>query len=291
MPKPVDITVSLVNYTGPSKKQAQQFEQQEIVIGRAKISDFLLPEDNLYVSRKHAIISRDGNCFTLTDYSKNGTFIDDQQIVESAPLKDGAVIMFSPEGPKIGFTFTIHTQPDNLEIPAETIEEMTPPLPIEKSVDSAVETTKNNSAESYTNAFTIQYGLKVESFDKAKVTFGTVDCQVIITGDFDVRNQHCEFSFDGSSYYVKDITGGHLVSVDDAPIGNSKTELSIGSIINLVKNGPYFKFLGDGRLVEYKPVIQEDETEDQEAEETIPEQDMAAPVGKTNLLSKLFSKK
>ncbi len=61
----------------------------EISIGRAPTCDIVLPDDQM-VSRRHAIVRRQGNTVTIVDLgSSNGTLINGVEIHDATALKEG----------------------------------------------------------------------------------------------------------------------------------------------------------------------------------------------------------
>ncbi|MBA3824496.1 MAG: FHA domain-containing protein, partial [Ktedonobacterales bacterium] len=61
----------------------------EIAIGRAPTCDIVLNDDQM-VSRRHAIVRRNGNVVTVVDLgSSNGTLVNGAEIHDAHPLKDG----------------------------------------------------------------------------------------------------------------------------------------------------------------------------------------------------------
>ncbi len=61
----------------------------EIAIGRAPTCDIVLNDDQM-VSRRHAIVRRNGNVVTVVDLgSRNGTLVNGAEIHDAHPLKDG----------------------------------------------------------------------------------------------------------------------------------------------------------------------------------------------------------
>jgi hypothetical protein len=61
----------------------------EISIGRAPTCDIVLPDDQM-VSRRHAIVRRQGNTVTIVDLgSSNGTLINGVEIHDATTLKEG----------------------------------------------------------------------------------------------------------------------------------------------------------------------------------------------------------
>lgn len=66
-----------------------EMSPSEIAIGRAPTCDIVLNDDQM-VSRRHALVRRQGNTITVVDLgSSNGTLINGVEIHDSAPLKDG----------------------------------------------------------------------------------------------------------------------------------------------------------------------------------------------------------
>lgn len=71
--------------------QEYPLDKLEIIIGRAPTSDILLSKDKL-TSRRHAVIAYENGQYLLRDeHSANGTFVNGQQLEDSAPhvLRDG----------------------------------------------------------------------------------------------------------------------------------------------------------------------------------------------------------
>lgn len=96
------VIVQLIHIEGPLKGRTQEFGGPSITIGRKPMCDMQFPEDLAAVSGDHAEIVREGNRFKLIDKSTNGTFVNGKQVGEVF-LKDGDVIMFSPDGPTVSF--------------------------------------------------------------------------------------------------------------------------------------------------------------------------------------------
>lgn len=53
------------------------FDQRGGSIGRAQDNDCVLPDPNLYLSRKHAVIAYQRGAYNLTDTSENGVFVNE----------------------------------------------------------------------------------------------------------------------------------------------------------------------------------------------------------------------
>jgi len=72
---------------GPNIGDEFYIEKDEFIIGRSPESDVLL--DDITVSRKHALLKKDGDDYKLTDaVSLNGSYINGN-IVEEAILSNG----------------------------------------------------------------------------------------------------------------------------------------------------------------------------------------------------------
>ena len=77
----------LISLNGPGKGARYLLDQSEISIGRSPASDIFL--DDITVSRKHALIRRNGGNFELVDEgSLNGSYLNGQ-LVQSAKLAIG----------------------------------------------------------------------------------------------------------------------------------------------------------------------------------------------------------
>jgi DNA-binding response OmpR family regulator len=72
-----------------------QDTESEIIIGRA--SDCMISIPVRWISRKHAVLYRQGGQFVLEDAgSKNGVFVNGKRVVKPLPLTDGDVIQLAP---------------------------------------------------------------------------------------------------------------------------------------------------------------------------------------------------
>lgn len=78
------ITATSSNPSAPAGRE-YSFENFPVVIGRSDSCDLTLPDDNKYVSSRHAEVVLSGNDLLITDTSANGTFINNA----SAPVGRG----------------------------------------------------------------------------------------------------------------------------------------------------------------------------------------------------------
>ncbi len=94
------LLVQIIHVKGPYKGQIQEFRGNQIIIGRHPDSHVFFPNDLTTMSRKHAIIQKEGDRFKLIDTSSNGTFVNKREIKEIL-LNDGDIITFAEGGPQI----------------------------------------------------------------------------------------------------------------------------------------------------------------------------------------------
>ena len=82
----------LVEIYGPDLGKKYAVDEDEITIGRdAKNNAVVVDLDN--VSRKHAqVTSREGKCFVKDLGSTNGTYLNDQEVTQETPLRNGDLI-------------------------------------------------------------------------------------------------------------------------------------------------------------------------------------------------------
>src|SRR6516162_1247284 len=74
---------------GPNAKQSLALEKDRVLLGRNATCDIVFPANDFAVSREHACILRVQGKFYVEDMgSRNGTFINNQQITGRIPLND-----------------------------------------------------------------------------------------------------------------------------------------------------------------------------------------------------------
>ncbi|MBW1902444.1 MAG: FHA domain-containing protein, partial [Deltaproteobacteria bacterium] len=76
------IIVQLVHIEGPMKGEIQEFSESEISIGRHPSCQVQFPKDLTTISRKHAMIVREGNRFKMISQGPNGTFVNGKRLEE-----------------------------------------------------------------------------------------------------------------------------------------------------------------------------------------------------------------
>ncbi len=85
-----EINPILIAQSGPMRGQRWNLTDTRLIIGRDTDSDLAVRENT--VSRRHAVIYREGRDWVLEDSSKNGTYVNEQRVENPVALRDGDVI-------------------------------------------------------------------------------------------------------------------------------------------------------------------------------------------------------
>lgn len=266
MKQPATIVVIIAHMDGPLKGQVQQFSQAEITIGRLPSCHVRFPANMTAISRNHAVILREGNRFKLIDKSSNGTFVNGKKATELW-LKDGDVLSITQGGPQIGFVTEISDLPAEPEDvmptpqpPSAPVAEKpaiswpSKPLPTPPPLPAAARpplpaVSSMPTTEKSKHPLVIQYGPTIRSFQELPVVIGKsprCDCPL---DHEQLHDQHGQFFFSDGAYWIKDLTGQNQVLRNGQPIGN-QVAMEARDEIALTINGPFFRFLGGGRLAE-----------------------------------------
>jgi pSer/pThr/pTyr-binding forkhead associated (FHA) protein len=260
MKRPPVIVVQLIHIFGPLKGQIQEFSEGRIDIGRHHSCHLCFPADLTAISRKHAEIVREGNQFKLIDHSANGTFVNGKKVKETY-LKNGDVLTFAEGGPKVSFLPQLREQEAENEIVSqqvreeELIEEPVFPKVVAKDENKyvitppVIEEPPQISNQPVNVPLTIQYGPTIRSFRELPVTIGrSPQCSFVMTHPA-IFDQHAQVFFSDNRYWMKDLTGQNLIHINHQPIA-LKVPLDLNDEIALSPKGPFFRFLGEGRLAE-----------------------------------------
>lgn len=302
MKQPPVIVVQLIHILGPMKGEIQEFVDPVITIGRHPSCHLRFPADLTTISRKHAEIIREGNQFKLVDHSTNGTFVNGKRVTETY-LKNGDVLTFAEEGgPKVSFLTQVKEMP--AEMPEIKVATPPPPPPpprretwpepsprtpeikpryappeIPRQEEIFVQPVKAN--------LVIQYGPTLRSFKQLPITIGkNPRCDFKIEHPA-VLDQHAQIFFTQGQYWVKDLTGKGLLRINRQPV-SIQAPLKLNDDLSLSPQGPAFRFIGEGRLVEaLEPSVESPPSTPPRKEETPSEK----PVDKPSPKSSSFFKK
>ncbi len=245
-----------------------------ISIGRHPSGHVHFPKDLTSISRKHAEIVREGNRFKLIDHSTNGTFVNGKRLQE-AYLKDGDVLAFAEGGPKVSFlTKMMEGQPEiaNARSPGappeirsvspsqiQGVGTPSPPKQPAMSPDNisrppgAAQAEPSHAAQipiqKIQVPLVIQYGPTLRSFNELPVTIGkNPSCDFTLDHPA-ILDRHAEIFFAQNQYWVKDLTGQQILSINGQPI-HLQAPLTPNNSLAFSPHGPNFRFLGGGRLAE-----------------------------------------
>lgn len=276
--KPPIIKVEIIHIEGPLKGTIHELYDSLIEIGRHPDCHVCFPKDLIAISRKHLDIRREGNRFMAIDHSTNGTLVNGKPI-EEIILKDGDVLTISENGPKISVLTTVIKEDElppelrqPLSVPEPTPEPDPTPEPAvrnrfpEEPVEIAVaaqeikqpespkfsgkqEISASQSVQTVQKSFVIQFGAKIKSYQTLPIVLGSGrDCDFSIEHPA-ILGRHAQIHYQNDSYYVRDLTGRGLITINGMPI-NDEAVLVADTCVSLSGKGPSFQFLGDGRLAE-----------------------------------------
>jgi len=97
--------------------------------------------------------------------------------------------------------------------------------------------------------YIIQHGASINSFNSLPVTIGSSDeCDCVIRHPA-LLPCHARIFFKENQYWIKDLTGRGLLTVNLQPV-QSEAPLLPDTCLALTPTGPKFQFLGEGRLAE-----------------------------------------
>jgi len=303
-----EIIVQLIHIEGPLKGQILEVSDPEINIGRHSTCQLQFPADYNIISRHHATITREGNRFKLTDHSSNGTIVNGKKIKE-VYLKDGDVITISEGGPKVSFLTQVGApasapakaapappppeprpvipQPPPAAPPQPEARPYIPqPPPVSRPAEPAAPPRESKEP------LIIQYGPTLRSFDRLPLKIGKhPSCDFHLDHDA-IHDLHAEIYFADGEYWVRDLTGRHLITVNGAP-ADQGAPLRQNDELFFSPSGPFFQFLGKGRLGELErtpapPVEDHGQQFNDRAAEKMREKN--SPKSPMSFLKKIFSK-
>jgi len=257
-----NLTVQLIHMQGPLKGQIQEFAKSEISIGRHPSCDVVFPADLQALSRQHAKLIREGNRFKIIDSSTNGTTVNGQKISEQY-LKNGDVLTFSMDGPKVSFSSqtsalqpepSSHIQPTSAtHKPQHTAPVVQKPVnnkPVTKPPQRSIRPqSQQGNTTPVKISLLIQYGPTLQSYDSLPITIGSNPGCDFVLATAGIADRHASIAYKDQQYLISDLTGRTLISVNSTPV-TQDIPLNPDDIISLSTDGPVFKFLAGGRLMQ-----------------------------------------
>jgi predicted component of type VI protein secretion system len=93
----VVLTVVLYRRQPPTQPLSQRFDARTVTIGRAPGNDWVLPDPDAHLSKRHCVLQHQGDRWLVTDTSTNGVWVNRAPTPlgagHSAVLKDGDLLM------------------------------------------------------------------------------------------------------------------------------------------------------------------------------------------------------
>lgn len=282
------IIVQLIHIEGPFKGQIVELSASEIKIGRHPSCQLRYPADLAIISRQHAVITREGNRFKLTDQSSNGTIVNGKKITEIF-LKDGDVITVSEGGPKVSFL----TQMTDVPLPPQEATPA-PPAPKKQEIPPPQPTPvirEPAPPQKSKTPLIIQYGPTLRSFDELPLKIGKHPSNDFFLDHANILDLHAEIYFADEQYYIRDLTGRQMITINGIPAEQGSI-LQKDDVLSFSQAGPFFRFLGNGRLSEEVRDQENLETaEPESANQPMLESDNEKGIKKPlSFLKKVFSK-
>ena len=140
----------------------------------------------------------------------------------------------------------------------------------------------------------IQYGPTLQSFKEVPVTIGKNPSSDFVLDHPDVMDRHMQIFFHQNEYWVKDVTGQNMLSVNQRKV-EDQVPLAADDELALSQEGPFFRFLGGGRLAEIEEfppdqaaISGNDIHQDRAPQEDMPEE--KATKGPMSILKKILDR-
>ena len=137
----------------------------------------------------------------------------------------------------------------------------------------------------------IQYGPTLRSFDRLPLRIGKHPSCDFQLDHAAIHDLHAEIYFADGNYWVRDLTGKHLVTVGSVA-ADQGVPLRQNDELFLSPTGPFFQFLGKGRLgeLERTPAPPVDEVRELSNRPADRMQEKNTPKSPMSFLKKIFSK-
>lgn len=256
MKQPPVIILQFIHIAGPLKGKIEEFADDRVLVGRHPSCQLRFPPDLTLISRHHAEIIREGNRIRLVDKSTNGTLLNGKPVAE-AQLKNGDVLTFAEGGPKVSFLMQLRETSSGARISPSRTGAPEPASPVREEFGAPPppgaglqkEPIPNSPAGQAQAVLVVQYGPTLRTFRRFPVTLGKGGKCEIVFPQASLQERHAQILVARGRYCVKDLTGMGIVRVDGRPAGD-QAPLEPETVLSLGPDGPTFRFLGEGRLVE-----------------------------------------
>src|SRR5262249_9660796 len=145
---------------GANAKQSVPLDKDRILLGRNASCDIVFPANDFAVSREHACIVRVQNQFFIEDLgSRNGTFVNNQQVTARTQLNDNDRVRISD------FLYSFHS----------SLEATRPPLPPDVRSEPTIEEPENLSTFEASISHSSNLYLDAQPAEKLRVVLDILD--------------------------------------------------------------------------------------------------------------------
>lgn len=207
-------------------------------IGRDLDMDIRIPADDGLVSRRHALIRRNGNRFELIDQNSfNGTLLNGQRILAASLLTDGDQIQLGRGGRVLHFRDrqnpaalgNARGTPERASVPAT----MAAPVQL---VDNAQPGSGQQSFVQRRGSETLGQSPVVHSFEgNAPITVGRADDINVRLDGLQISNYHARVTKSNGAVFIEDTGSTNGVYVNGTRI-KSKVQIGSGDTVQI---GPF----------------------------------------------------
>lgn len=105
----------------------------------------------------------------------------------------------------------------------------------------------------------IQFGPTLRSFKELPIEVGKGPTSDFTLEHEAIADRHAQFFFTQGQYYIKDLTGQNRILINGSPI-ELQVALNANDLVAFSAQGPVFRFLSGGRLVEVEPTESQEHT-------------------------------
>jgi pSer/pThr/pTyr-binding forkhead associated (FHA) protein len=106
----------------------------------------------------------------------------------------------------------------------------------------------------------VQFGPVLKSYKELPIIIGRKADADFVLNHPAIVDHHAQIFFSANQYWVRDLTGRNLITINGRPVG-FEISLNPQDIISLATGGPALRFLGEGRLAEYEEASVEEAPE------------------------------
>ncbi len=225
--------------------QRFEFAGEILGIGRDLDMDIRIRADDGLVSRRHAVVRRNGNRFELIDQqSFNGTLLNGQRILATSLLADGDQIQLGRGGPVLHFRDRQNPAAQNARTPERAAVPATMAAPVHVVNNAQPASGQPSFAGRRASEAAGQSPMVVHSFEgNAPITIGRADDINVRLDGLQISNYHARVTKSNGAVFIEDTGSTNGVYVNGTRI---KSRVQIGSG-DTVQIGPFLLLADPGQ--------------------------------------------